>query len=88
MRQAAIALSLLIAGALAACDEADETDGAVGLANPASVFCADQGGKSEIRTAEDGSKSGICILPDGTEVDEWAYFREHHPEAEAETESD
>jgi len=88
-RHAAIALSLLIVGALAACDEAeDDKPDAVGLANPASVFCVDQGGKSEIRTAEDGSQSGICILPDGTEVDEWAYFREHHPEAEAEAEAE
>jgi putative hemolysin len=46
-----------------------------GLPNPASAYCADQGYASEIRTAADGSQSGVCIFPDGTHCDEWAYFR-------------
>ncbi len=45
------------------------------IANPASVFCGDHGGKLEIVTADDGSQSGTCTLPDGTKCDEWAYFR-------------
>jgi putative hemolysin len=47
----------------------------VGMANLASVYCDEQGFKSEIRTAADGSQSGVCIFPDGSECDEWAYFR-------------
>jgi putative hemolysin len=43
--------------------------------NPASVYCEEQGYKSEIRTAADGSQSGACIFPDGSECDEWAFFR-------------
>jgi putative hemolysin len=46
-----------------------------GLANPASVYCTENGNKNEIRTALDGSQSGVCIFPDGSECDEWAYFR-------------
>lgn len=45
------------------------------LANPASVFCKEQGNRLEIRTASDGSQSGVCVFPDGSECDEWAYFR-------------
>jgi putative hemolysin len=45
------------------------------LPNPASVFCEEQGGRPEIRTAADGSQSGVCVFPDGSECDEWAYFR-------------
>ncbi len=45
------------------------------MPNPASVFCEGQGYKLEIRTAPDGSQSGVCIFPDGSECDEWAYFR-------------
>jgi putative hemolysin len=45
------------------------------LPNPASVYCEEQGYRAEIRTAGDGSQSGVCIFPDGTECDEWAYFR-------------
>jgi putative hemolysin len=44
------------------------------LANPASVFCVQSGGKSEIRTGAKG-QYGVCHLPDGRVVDEWAYFR-------------
>lgn len=43
--------------------------------NPASVFCVQKGNKVEIRTAADGSQSGICVFPDGKTCDEWAYFR-------------
>jgi putative hemolysin len=45
------------------------------MPNPASVHCEEQGNKLEIRTAADGSQSGVCIFPDGSECDEWAYFR-------------
>ena len=50
------------------------TDGA-GLPNPAAVYCQEQGYQYEIRTAADGSQSGVCIFPDGSECDEWAYSR-------------
>jgi hypothetical protein len=46
-----------------------------GMPNPASVYCTQQGNKLEIRTATDGSQSGICIFPDGSTCDEWAYYR-------------
>jgi hypothetical protein len=45
------------------------------MPNPASVFCEEQGFQMEIRTAADGSQAGICVFPDGSECDEWAYFR-------------
>jgi uncharacterized protein len=44
------------------------------LANPASVFFAKSGGKSEIRNGPRG-QYGVCRLPDGRVVDERAYFR-------------
>ena len=46
-----------------------------GMPNPASVYCKEQGNKHEIRMAADGSQNGICVFPDGSECDEWAYFR-------------
>ena len=45
------------------------------MANPASVHCEQNGNTLEIQTAEDGSQSGVCIFPDGSTCDEWAYFR-------------
>jgi putative hemolysin len=47
----------------------------VGLPNPASVYCEEQGGRLEIRTAADGSQYGVCIFADGSECDEWAFYR-------------
>ncbi len=46
-----------------------------GLANPASTYCVDHGNKLEMRTASDGGQYGVCIFPDGSECEEWAYFR-------------
>lgn len=46
-----------------------------GLPNPASVYCRQGGNQLEIRTAADGSQYGICVFPDGSTCDEWAYFR-------------
>ncbi|MCJ7659436.1 MAG: DUF333 domain-containing protein [Anaerolineales bacterium] len=47
----------------------------VNMPNPASVYCEQNGNKLEINTATDGSQSGLCVFPDGSTCDEWAYFR-------------
>jgi hypothetical protein len=45
------------------------------MPNPASVYCEQNGNTLEIRTADDGSQSGVCVFPDSSTCDEWAYFR-------------
>lgn len=45
------------------------------IANPASVYCEEKGGKLEIRADADGNQYGICIFPDGSECEEWKFFR-------------
>jgi putative hemolysin len=45
------------------------------MPNPASVYCEQNGNKLEIQTAADGSQSGVCVFPDGSTCDEWAYYR-------------
>jgi putative hemolysin len=47
----------------------------VNMPNPASVYCVQHGYKLEIHIAADGSQSGVCVFPDGSACDEWAYFR-------------
>lgn len=47
----------------------------VDMPNPASVYCEQNGNKLEIRTAADGSQNGICIFPNGSTCEEWAYYR-------------
>ena len=45
------------------------------MPNPASVYCEQNGGKLELRQDALGGVAGVCIFPDGSECDEWAYFR-------------
>ena len=69
---------LMAALGLAACAGSHTTSAqapAIGTPNPASAYCVQQGGKSEIRKNQDCSEYGVCILPDGKEVEEWAYYR-------------
>lgn len=66
---------------VAACGSDAEPRGTtpdVGLANPASVFCVEQGGTVEIVDETDG-QVGYCNLPDGNRVEEWEYFRSENP---------
>lgn len=76
MRHAA----LLLLPMLAACQSGDATSGRgnIGMANPASVYCGDLGGRLEIRQ-EPGGQSGYCHLPDGSVVEEWKLFRDRSP---------
>ncbi|HQC12865.1 MAG TPA: DUF333 domain-containing protein [Methanoregulaceae archaeon] len=51
----------------------------IGMPNPSAVWAEEMGYEYEIRTNEDGSQYGVCILPDGSEVDAWQLYREAHP---------
>ena len=50
----------------------------IGMANPASVYCVEQGGESIIRKDKDENEYGICKFKDGKEVDEWEFYRQNH----------
>lgn len=70
MRLALMLLALVMMSV--ACQQNEE------IANPASEFCEEQGGTVEIVTDDAGNQSGICRLPEGTEIDEWEYYRQYH----------
>ncbi|MGE5221028.1 MAG: DUF333 domain-containing protein [Omnitrophica WOR_2 bacterium] len=46
-----------------------------GMPNPASAYCVEKGFRLELQTAPDGSQSGICIFPGGSQCEEWAFYR-------------
>jgi hypothetical protein len=46
-----------------------------GLANPASVYCGQVGGKTEIKKDATGAEYGMCVFPNGSSCEEWALFR-------------
>ena len=62
---------------------AEEWTGEVAeIANPAAEYCVAQGGTVNIVKDAEGNESGMCKLADGTEVDEWEYFRANNSENE------
>lgn len=68
----------LLAFVLAGCAEIpsdDEPGVPAGVSNPASEYCVDEGGRLEIRTDDSGGEFGACIFNDGSECEEWAYYR-------------
>ena len=75
MKQLAIGLSM--AFILVACSTPTPTEtvppaGGVGLANPASVYCTELG--YNLVFSDDGSTAN-CVYPDGSQCEEWAFFR-------------
>lgn len=53
----------------------------IGMANPASQYCVGLGGQLEIKRQADGGEYGLCHLPNGSTIEEWALFRRDHPAA-------
>ena len=47
----------------------------MGLANPASVHCIDQGYVLQMVEDQVGGQMGMCIFPNGSQCEEWAYYR-------------
>jgi uncharacterized protein len=86
VRLISVSMVVLALAGSAACGsdaEPSETTSDVGIANPASVFCVEQGGTVEI-VDEAAGQVGYCNLPDGTRIEEWEYFRSQNPTAAAE----
>jgi putative hemolysin len=76
MRTTRIAIvGLLLLSLMTAGCGSDTNDEETGLANPASVFCEEQGGTVDIRSDAGGNQYGFCVFEDGSECDEWAFFR-------------
>jgi putative hemolysin len=77
-----VTIAMFLCTALSACTSKILAPGSiatdkpqVNMPNPASLYCQQNGNKLEIRTASDGNQSGVCVFPDGSACDEWAYFR-------------
>jgi len=57
------------------CKPGDSLTPSVGLPNPASAYCEENGGTLEIREDESGGQVGYCIFEDSSQCEEWAYYR-------------
>ncbi|RKQ38166.1 DUF333 domain-containing protein [Enterobacter sp. R1(2018)] len=49
----------------------------IGMPNPASVYCKDNGGELRVVKTDLGER-GDCILPSGERIDEWKLYRRDH----------
>lgn len=79
MRMLVLAVMAIVLTACAPGREAAPPRAAAQMANPASVYCQQLGGKLEIVKGKDGGESGYCTLPSGERIEEWALFRRDHP---------
>ena len=65
------------------------TEGTTGttiwMPNPAAVYCEQQWGTVNIVKDAEGNETWMCKLGDGTEVDEWEYYRANNPTTEETT---
>lgn len=83
LRTILVSAWLVTAIALGACAPRQATrlptetpvSGQAQIANPAAAYCVKSGHTWQIRTAADGSQYGACVFADGTECEEWAFFR-------------
>jgi putative hemolysin len=75
-------LALVTANGLSACTllpavtSPAPAPAAIGMANPASQHCLQRGGQLEMRQDPAGNEYGLCHLPDGRLIEEWALFRQ------------
>lgn len=79
---------LLIAVFMASCSSTPKVNFAsskIGMPNPASIYCADQGGELRIMKNTEG-EMGICFFEDGSHCEEWVYYRKECTKGENFTE--
>lgn len=52
---------------------------ALGMPNPASVYCIERGGTLDIKQQPQGDIT-MCLLSDGTRIEEWKFYKQNHPQ--------
>lgn len=75
-------LILIVIGTLvlsACATEEPAPEGAVGMANPASVYCEEQGGTVVNKMRGDLGEYGVCMFEDNLQCEEWAMYRGECP---------
>jgi putative hemolysin len=71
-----VVIVLLLVLSMAGCKRDQSPSGSeMQIANPASVHCEENSEQVEIRTGEDGGQVGYCVFSDGSECEEWAFYR-------------
>lgn len=74
MKKMALAIFAAIL-TLSACTTEQKKPEAVSMANPASVYCTQNGGTLTMKKDTNGSETGICTFANGKSCEEWAFYR-------------
>lgn len=74
---------LLLLSACSSVQPQQQSSETIGMANPASQYCIEQGGRSEIVKEAQG-EIGYCHLKNGQKIEEWTLFRQNQAQCIAE----
>ncbi|GAB7227903.1 DUF333 domain-containing protein [Vibrio rotiferianus] len=82
MKKAALVTAVAAAMVLAGCstyEGATRSNEYTSAANPAAVYCVQQGGELDTVT-ENGERVTYCLLSENERVEQWEYYRKNHKE--------
>ncbi|MDK9778769.1 MULTISPECIES: DUF333 domain-containing protein [Vibrio] len=82
MKKAALVTAVAAATVLAGCstyEGATRSNEYTSAANPAAVYCVQQGGELDTVT-ENGERVTYCLLSENERVEQWEYYRKNHKE--------
>ncbi|MBR9876306.1 MAG: DUF333 domain-containing protein [Vibrionaceae bacterium] len=84
MNKTSLMMIMAVTAGLAGCsayDGATRSTEYTSAANPASVYCVQQGGELETVT-ENGERVTYCVFSDDKRVEQWGYYQENHQQGE------
>ncbi|TMX42541.1 DUF333 domain-containing protein [Vibrio rotiferianus] len=82
MKKTTLVMSVAAAMVLAGCstyDGATRSNEYTSAANPAAVYCVQQGGELDTVT-ENGERVTYCLLSENERVEQWEYYHNNHKE--------
>ncbi|CAK6711610.1 conserved exported hypothetical protein [Vibrio harveyi] len=82
MKKTALVTAVAAAMMLAGCstyEGATRSNEYTSAANPAAVYCVQQGGELDTVT-ENGERVTYCLLSENERVEQWEYYRKNHKE--------
>jgi putative hemolysin len=82
MKKTALVTAVAAAMVLAGCstyEGATRSNEYTSAANPAAVYCVQQGGELDTVT-ENGERVTYCLLSENERVEQWEYYRKNHKE--------
>ncbi|EHH2452328.1 DUF333 domain-containing protein [Vibrio parahaemolyticus] len=80
MKKTSLMMAMAGTMVLAGCstyDGATRSTEYTSVANPAAVYCVQQGGELDT-VSENGERVTYCVLSDDERVEQWEYYRNNH----------